>query len=41
MTIGVLDAASIPWVETFVGGGVAMIGAAVSRAWQLQLSLIA
>jgi len=27
MTIGVLDAASIPWVETFVGGGVAMIEA--------------
>lgn len=30
MAIGALDAAGIPWIEVFVGGGVATIGAALS-----------
>src|SRR6266700_613266 len=30
MAIGVLDAAGVPWIEVFVGGGVATIGAAIS-----------
>ena len=30
MAIGVLDTASIPWTEVFVGGGIATIGAAIS-----------
>ena len=30
MAIGALEAASIPWAETFVGGGVATISAAVA-----------
>jgi DNA-binding transcriptional LysR family regulator len=30
MAIGALDAATVPWTEVFVGGGVATIGAAIS-----------
>jgi DNA-binding transcriptional LysR family regulator len=30
MALDVLDAASIPWTEVFVGGGIATIGAAIS-----------
>jgi DNA-binding transcriptional LysR family regulator len=30
MAVGALDAAGIPWIEVFVGGGVAAIGAAIS-----------
>jgi DNA-binding transcriptional LysR family regulator len=33
MAIGALDTAGIPWIEVFVGGGVATIGAAISAGF--------